>query len=209
MSIKVLRKINEARKEIKRSNLKKAGWNDFSNYAYYTPEQVDLLVNNVCDKFGLMHCFDMPRDEHGIYGKMTIYDIESGEEKVFVMATDIPSITATNICQQLGGAMTFTNRYMLQDIFNIVDNNLDFDTQKPQNQSNPAAQNKKGGKRNINKWLGDKDLDAILKLDDIQRIKDGIKYWTSEDRGMSNANKGKIENRIAELTDFPQCIQES
>jgi hypothetical protein len=72
--------------------------------------------------------FDLVRNELGITGVLTVFDIESDDSLTFEMASAIPEIKATNISQQLGGAMTYTKRYLLMNAFDIVDNNLDFDT---------------------------------------------------------------------------------
>ena len=127
----IYQKIQSCRAGIKASDLKKAGYNDFSGYPYYTPEQVDKLVNEACLTEKLFHKFELKRDQNGLYGEMTIIDLESGEDISFIAATEMPKITATNASQQMGGCMTFAERYLKQTIFNIVDNNLDFDAQKP------------------------------------------------------------------------------
>lgn len=130
MSLKVLVKIAEARQEIKNINLKKAGHNDHSKYDYYTPEQVSMMVHNACFPLKLLNTYELIRTENGLTGEVTVTDLESGESSKFRMATDIPQITATNIAQQLGGAVTYSERYLLMSIYDIKDNNLDFDTDK-------------------------------------------------------------------------------
>ncbi len=129
--VSVYQKIQNCRDGIKASNLTKAGNNSYSNYDYYTPEQVDALVNGVCKTENLFHKFQLKRDENGIYGEMTIIDLETNSEAVFVMATEMPVMTATNATQQMGVAITYTNRYMLMFVFDIVENSLDPDAQKP------------------------------------------------------------------------------
>jgi len=130
MNLKLLKKVNEAVLLIKKSNLKKKGRNTYSNYDYYTPEQVQELVLNATNTVKIFSKFDLIRNEFGISGRMTVYDLEDekAEPVVYEMASAIPEIKATNIAQQLGGAMTYTKRYMYQNIFEIADNNLDFDT---------------------------------------------------------------------------------
>jgi len=127
---KVFEKINKAIDLIKKSDLKKGGYNDYSKYYYYTPEQIDKLVYDSCKEFNLFIKFDLIRNEYGIDGFVTVYDLDSDENVKYTMASAIPEIKATNVSQQLGGAMTYSKRYLLQNIFNIVDNNLDFDTNK-------------------------------------------------------------------------------
>ncbi len=127
--MKTLIKIDKAIVLIKSKNLKKKGKNKFSNYDYYTPEQVSELTTFACHEVKLLTKFDLIRNELGITGKLSIYDLESDESPViYDMASAIPEIKATNISQQLGGAMTYTKRYLLMNAFDITDNNLDFDT---------------------------------------------------------------------------------
>ena len=46
----ILQKLQEARLAIYNSDLKKAGRNEYSKFDYYTPEQVERLVDNACSK---------------------------------------------------------------------------------------------------------------------------------------------------------------
>ena len=134
----IYEKIQACRASIKACNLKKTGNNSYSNYDYYTPEQVDKLVYDACLPNKLFNKFELKRDINGLYGQMTVIDLESKEEAVFDAATEMPVITATNASQQMGGCMTFTNRYLLMFIYTIVDNSLDFDSQD--NTGNKAMQ---------------------------------------------------------------------
>lgn len=127
--MKTLSKIQKAIELIKGKNLKKSGRNTFSKYDYYTPEQVAELVTWATHEVKLLTKFDLIRNELGITGRLSVFDIEEiSEPVVYEMASAIPDIKATNISQQLGGAMTYTKRYLLMNAFDIVDNNLDFDT---------------------------------------------------------------------------------
>lgn len=144
--MEVYKKINQAIEKIKSSNLKKGGYNSYSEYSYYTPEQIDKLVREACKDLNLFIKFDLKRNELGIDGMLEIIDLDleiNAPSAFYTMASDIPSIKATNISQQLGGAMTYTKRYMLMNVFDIVDNNLDFDntdnTQKSQSNNNKPS----------------------------------------------------------------------
>ena len=126
--MKLIQKIAKAKNEIKESKLKKEGKNKFSNYDYFTPPQIELLVNQVCALNGMLTKFDLIRDTLGIFGRLTIFDTDSEESLSYDMATAIPEIKATNIAQQLGGCMTYTERYLKMSAFGITDANLDLDT---------------------------------------------------------------------------------
>jgi hypothetical protein len=125
--MKLVEKLANAKREIKETKLVKEGENKFSNYKYFTPSQIELLVQQACYNNKMVTKFDLLRDNLGVYGTLTIFDLETDENLVFTMASAIPEIKATNIAQQLGGAMTYTERYLKTSAFGITDNNLDFD----------------------------------------------------------------------------------
>jgi len=121
-------KLAKAKQHIKTNPTKKAGRNKFSNYDYFTPEQVEMLVFEACQDAKLITIFNLKRNEFGEYGELTIADIESNDSLVVTMATAIPDIKATNISQQIGGCMTYTERYLKMSTFGITENSLDPDT---------------------------------------------------------------------------------
>jgi len=147
----VYQKIQNCRVAIKASDLQKLGYNSYSEYYYYTPEQVDKLVYEACTNENLFVKFELVRDLNGLFGQLTVYNLDDIKDfAVFVAATEMPTITATNASQQMGGCMTFTERYLKQTTFSIVNNDLDFDAQKPQGKK--QAQKKKDDNK---PWLNE------------------------------------------------------
>ena len=124
----LLHKIAECKKSIKRTEMVKDGKNNYSNYTYFTPSKIEQLVSDVCNEEKLLTTFELKRNEFGEFGVLTIWDTENGESLSFEMATAIPEIKATNVSQQIGGCMTYTERYIKTSVFGITENNLDFDT---------------------------------------------------------------------------------
>ena len=124
----LLNKLAAAKAEIKATKLKKEGKNTYSNYEYFTPSQIEFLVANACHNNKLLTSFDLIRNDLGVYGRLTVYDLDSGEKLITEMASAIPEIKATNMAQQLGGCVTYTERYLKMSLFGITDNQLDFDT---------------------------------------------------------------------------------
>ncbi len=143
----MLNKIEAARKTIRAQKLKKDGFNDYSKYNYFTPEVVEKWVTDACTEHGLTFIFNLKADEFGLYGELTVYDLEKetnfpkAESLTTVMRTVMPSIKATNETQQMGGCMTYTRRYMLMSLFGIMDNSLDFDSHdnRPKQPTKPTS----------------------------------------------------------------------
>jgi hypothetical protein len=123
----IYEKLQKARAAIKAMKLKKSGHNDYSGYDYFTPEQINAMVWQAENEAGLIHIFSLMHDCNGYHGELEIRDIETGEFVNFTQATEIPVIKATNAAQQVGGAVTYTLRYMLMTAYDIADNSLDFD----------------------------------------------------------------------------------
>ena len=125
----VLRKLQEARLAVYNSDLKKSGRNDYSKFDYYTPEQVERLVDGACSKTNTIILCNLKADEFGLYQTLKFIDLDSLEEIDFEMRTKHGSITATNETQQMGGTDTYSERYIKMKVFQIKDNNLDIDSQ--------------------------------------------------------------------------------
>ena len=159
--MKLIEKIAAAKTEIKESKLKKEGRNDFSKYDYFTPSQIEALVNQVCTSQKMLTKFDLIRNDLGVTGKLTIFDCESDESLIYEMATAIPEIKATNISQQLGGCVTYTERYLKTSAFGITDNNLDFDSHKPETKKDAVQEANK-----YIEWIN--EVNKITRLVDLQ-----------------------------------------
>lgn len=149
----ILNKLNEARLHIYNSDLKKAGRNEYSNFDYYTPEQVERLVDGACSKTNTIVLCNLKADEFGLYQTLDFIDLESEETLHFEMRTKHGSITATNETQQMGGTDTYSERYIKMKVFQIKDNNLD-----PDNQDNRIAKKKEEKATNHAPTTPQKDL---------------------------------------------------
>lgn len=157
--MEALKKLHEARKAIKTLNLKKLGRNDYSEYDYYTPEQVSGMKAKVFDDLNMIDQFSLVRTDLGLMAKLVITDLDSGKNVTFEIATEIPEIKATNVAQQLGGAVTYSERYLTMIALDIKDNNLDFDTEKLKQETIKPDQKKETDER---PWLDDKTIKNIL-----------------------------------------------
>lgn len=189
----LLKKLQSAKAQIKATKLKKAGYNDYSKYYYFLPEQIEQLVYDACNDNGLFTKFDLIRNEFGESGKLTIFDIESSENVIYEMATAIPEIKATNVAQQLGGCVTYTERYLKMSAFGISENTLDFDT--PQKAPITSKQNK------VDVWLSEDSFNATKKLSK-QLIKDCLVKYDGKTPQQDGKVYGMKKDYRTELTNL-------
>jgi len=153
----ILEKLANAKLSIAQTKISKEWSNDFSHYEYFTPSQVAWLVQKVCNENKLYTKFDLKRDEYGVYGVLTVYDIEDGSSIQFEWATAIPEIKATNVAQQIWGCMTYTERYLKMTAFGITDNSLDFDTTE---NTQKIAEKKTETKKEV-KWFNKPEFENL------------------------------------------------
>ena len=176
----VLRKIAEAKKSIASQKITKEWKNTFSNYNYFTPEQVNAIVQKACDEQKLLTKFDLIRDEFWIQWQLTIFDIETDENIVFVWATAIPEIKATNVAQQIWWCMTYTERYLKMTAFWIADNSLDFDT------TENTEKTVNSEKKEESKWTKRFNKEQ---LENLKANKDYLKKFESSDLLLQDIQK--------------------
>lgn len=146
---KIYDKLNQARQLVRNTKHKKEGRNTYSKYDYFTPEQVETIVSEVTEKTKMLVLCNLKRNQYGLFQELTLVDLENeGETLSFELATEMGSLTATNETQQMGGTDTYSERYIKMKVFQIKDNNLDFDsqdnTQKPKDKEvKPTISNDK------------------------------------------------------------------
>lgn len=139
----ILQKLHEAREEIKKQDLEKKGRNEYSQFDYYTPEQIEHLVDVACKKVNAIVLCNLKEDQYGLFQTLDFVCLDSQETLSFELRTKHGSIKATNETQQMGGTDTYSERYIKMKVFQIKDNNLDCDSE-----DNRSAQTTKASKGN-------------------------------------------------------------
>lgn len=137
----ILERLAKARKIIRETKIKKLGNNTYSKYMYFTPEQVEQLVADACEKTNTIVICNLLADEHGYYQTLEFISIDNPKDKLsFELRTEKGAITATSATQQMGGTDTYSERYIKMKVFQIKDNNLDPDSQD--NRKSASKENK-------------------------------------------------------------------
>lgn len=128
--MEIYKKLQEARKKVREMGEKKEGENTYSHYAYFTPEQVEKVVSKATEETGLICLTSLKKDQFGYFQELQLVDLDSPMSSlIFELRTERPEIKATNETQQMGGMDTYSERYIKMKVFQIKDNNLDFDSQ--------------------------------------------------------------------------------
>jgi hypothetical protein len=134
-------KLDKARELVRATKHKKAGTNTYSKYDYFTPEQVELIVAEVCKETKMLPICSLRRNEYGLFQELSLINLEETKETplVFELATVKGELKATNETQQMGGTDTYSERYLKMKVFQIKDNNLDFDAHDNSKKTNAKS----------------------------------------------------------------------
>lgn len=139
----IYEKLHKARELVRNTKHKKAGTNTYSHYDYFTPEQTELIVSEVCEETEMLPMCSLKRNKYGLYQELVLVNLEDTKDTItFELATIKGEMKATNETQQMGGTDTYSERYIKMKVFQIKDNNLDPDS-KDNNVivgKNPVAQ---------------------------------------------------------------------
>ena len=127
----IYEKLAEAREIVRKSKVKKEGTNEYSKYDYFTPEQVEALVAEACERTGTIVLCNLKKDEFGYVQTLDFVDLKFYTDNClsFELRTEKGEVTATNDTQQMGSTDTYSERYIKMKVFQIKDNNLDPDSQ--------------------------------------------------------------------------------
>lgn len=114
-------KVGIVKEEILKANLKKSGFNKFSNFSYYELADITPTIIKLCNQYKIMTQFTFDKE----YARLLIIDIEKPME---VLSYTSPMkdlvIKGANEIQALGGTETYQRRYLYMMAFDIIENDM-------------------------------------------------------------------------------------
>lgn len=117
----IQKKISKARVNLQEKELKKTGYNKFSNYNYF--ELGDFLphINKICDELGLYCEFQFELTE----ATLTITDSDKIEDfRTWSTPIEIPTLKNCSSMQNIGGSQSFARRYLYLMAFEIAESDV-------------------------------------------------------------------------------------
>lgn len=110
-------KLQEARMLLKEENITKSGKNSFTKVGYYTLQDILPPITRVCHKVGMTPLVTFDKE----VATLTIYDWDSDETLTATSPMVEQKDTKMNEIQILGSLETYQRRYILQNVFDIVE----------------------------------------------------------------------------------------
>lgn len=176
----IITALHECKKEF--VAIKKDSTNPFFNNQYLSLNQLLDVVEPILEKHKL---FLLQPIDNGQVAS-TIYLLETEQS----ISSKVP-LPAINDPQKIGSAITYYRRYSLVSLLGLKAEDDDANLA-----SGNTPQKKQEPKRTIEVWAKTKDVNDILQFvteGKADRVEDGLKYWSTDNRGMSKANKDIIK----------------
>jgi hypothetical protein len=113
----VYAKLQQARVELQKKNIKKTGKNEFAKFEYFELENFIPYVNTLFNELKLFSNFSMT-DE---LATLTIIDFEDNSQVVFTSPLRELELKGCTAIQALGGVHTYLKRYLYLNALEIVE----------------------------------------------------------------------------------------
>lgn len=131
----VFEKLNEARIRFQNANVKKSGKNSYAGYTYY--ELADILP--AINKIGQELKFSCIVNFTPELATLDFVDCEKNEKITFTSPMSEASLKGCHEVQNLGAVETYIKRYLYQNCFEIVENDVLDETMNPNNSEKPNS----------------------------------------------------------------------
>lgn len=113
----IYQKLQEARMLLKKENIAKSGKNSFTKVGYYTLQDILPPITKVCNEVGITPRITFTNE----IATLTIYDWTSEQVIEFTSPMVQQKDSKMNEIQILGSLETYQRRYLLQNTFEIIE----------------------------------------------------------------------------------------
>lgn len=116
--LNIYQKLQKSRVELQKKELKKTGFNKYSNYGYF--ELGDFLpqINEICNTNGLSTIFKFQSDS----ATLTVIDTDNIESSIeFGTPLEIALLKGCSAIQNIGGTQSYARRYLYIMAFEIAE----------------------------------------------------------------------------------------
>jgi hypothetical protein len=215
--LNIQKKIAKARVMLQEKELKKTGYNKFSNYNYF--ELGDFLphINKTCDELGLYCEFQFESEK----ATLTITDSDKIEDfRIWSTPIEIATLKGCSGIQNIGGSQSFARRYLYIMAFEIAESDaieggeIDQDAEQGKQKISKASvftirsllDETNSNEKKFLEWAGVARAEDITNaafgtcITKLNRIKETIE---KEKRAkLEKAKQNKEENVIPDSIDF-------
>lgn len=169
--LNIFQKIQRARVELQKRDIKKTGLNKYSGYKYF--ELGDFLphVNEICDSLSLYTEFKYGEEKAFLY----VIDCDNPDlRREWSTPVKIPALKGCSDIQAIGGSQTFARRYLYMMAFEIAETDLVDNVEVDEDKQ--AAEQKIGTVHlNVMKKLIEEtetEINSFLRYAEVKKLED-------------------------------------
>lgn len=116
--LNIYQKLQKSRVELQKKELKKTGFNKYSNYGYFELGDFLPAINEICNTNGLSSIFKF----ESTIATLTIIDTDNIESKLeFATPIEIALLKGCSAIQNIGGTQSYARRYLYIMAFEIAE----------------------------------------------------------------------------------------
>ena len=116
----IFEKLNQARLEFQNMGVKKSGKNSYAGYTYYELADILPAINKIAQELKFSCIVNFTPD----LATLDFVDCEKNEKITFTSPMSEASLKGAMEVQNTGAVMTYLKRYLYQNCFEIVENDL-------------------------------------------------------------------------------------
>lgn len=203
----IYKKLQQARVDLQEADIKKTGYNKYSNYNYF--ELSDFLphINRIALNNGLANIFQYDMN----YSTLTVVDLDNPDATItFGTPIEIPQLKGCSSMQNIGGTQSYARRYLYMMAYEIAENDAidggEVDTEAEE------------GKKKINKasvltiksLINDTDTDIkqFLEWAGVSKVEDITNAALGTCINMLNKKKSNLDKAKKEQEKLQQDLQQ-
>ena len=127
----VFEKLNEARLRFQNAGVKKSGQNKFAGYTYYELADILPFINHIANELKFCCVVNFTPE----LATLDFCDMEGDGRIQFTSPMSTASLKGCHEVQNLGAVETYIKRYLYQNCFEIVENDVLDETMNPADNS--------------------------------------------------------------------------
>lgn len=192
--LNIFQKIQKARVELQKKDLKKTGHNKYSNYKYFELGDFLPYINEICNEIGLYTEFKFTTEKAFLYVRDTDKEDEFREWSTPV---EIAALKGCSAIQNIGGTQSFARRYLYMMAFEIAESDV-IDAGEVDEEAAFASQKiNKAHVFTINKLIAETktDIKSFLAWANVEKVEDITNDMFNECLKSFKEKKAKIEEK--------------
>jgi hypothetical protein len=116
--LNIYQKLQRARVELQNKELKKSGYNKYSDYKYFELGDFLPYINEICDGLGLYCEFQFTKEK----AILLVIDSEKPEDlRTWSTPVEIATLKGCSSIQNIGGSQSYARRYLYLMAFEIAE----------------------------------------------------------------------------------------